>query len=239
MHQHRRRHLGSSCFGSSRSRFGQAARREFWFKPLTSWPGRSPRVGQAARRELARPLAMPPASQPALTTPPCFRDGIVRMEIGGTLGILDAAGLLECILDFILFHDPIIEPYEPYMTVGHRDLVFSCEGRRYRAMMWFPRGHFGRCGQSCGCCRAHNWEDAYTGCPECYNGWTFSTLSKAFRIATLLNAWKYCSCQCGGCDASWFEAGWVCPARWHYEYGEVVEFHRELNEWYERVDAQW
>ena len=71
MHQHRRRHLGSSCFGSSRSRFGQAARREFWFKPLTSWPGRSSRVGQAARREVARPLAMPnaPASPPALSTP--------------------------------------------------------------------------------------------------------------------------------------------------------------------------
>ena len=203
MHQHRRRHFGSSHFGSSRSR-----------------------VGQAARRELARPLAMPPASQPALTTPPCFRDGIVRMEIGGTLGILDAAGLLECILDFLLYHDPIIEPYFPYMTVGRRDLVFSYEGCRYRAMTWFPRGHFGRCGQSCGCCRAHNAEDSFIGCPECNNGWTFSTLSKAFRIATLLNAWKYCSCQCGGCDASWFEAGWVCPARWLYEYGEVVKFHR-------------
>ena len=211
-------------------------------RPLAASFGSSrSRVGQAARRELARPLAMPPASQPALTTPPCFRDGIVRMEIGGTLGILDAAGLLECILDFILYHDPIIEPYEPYMTVGHRDLVFSCEGRRYRAMMWFPRGHFGRCGQSCGCCRARTGDDlvVFGCCPECYNGWTFSTLSKAFRIATLLNAWKYCSCQCGGCDASWFEAGWVCPTRWHHEYGEVEEFHRELNEWYERVVAQW
>ena len=174
---------------------------------------------------------MPPASQPALTTPPCFRDGIVRMEIGGTLGILDAAGLLECILDFILYHDPIIEPYDIHERFpgGHRDLAFSCEGHRYRAMIWFPRRHFGRCGKSCGCCRARAYDDVVLGvCPECYDGWTFSTLSKAFRIATLINAWKYCSCRCGGCDSSWFEAGWVCQARWHYECEKVVEFHRKL-----------
>ena len=205
MHQHRRRHLGSSWFGSSRSRFGQAARREFWFKPLTSWPGRSPRVGQAARRELARPLAMPPASPPALTTP-CHepepeernRDAAVRMEIGGTLGSLDA-GLLERILDFILYHRPIIEPYDECMTVGPRDLVFSEQGCRYWARRWRPRGHFGVCGQSCGCCRAHNWEDVYTGCPECGNGWTVSTLCLVFRIATEMNAWK-----ARPRDASWF-----------------------------------
>ena len=228
MHQHRRRHLGSSCFGSSRSRFGQAARREFWFKPLTSWPGRSPRVGQAARRELARPCAMPPANGgiearwPEVLAEEKDKDAVVRMEKESKLDGLDA-GSLQCILGFLLFHDPILQPYYPSMHVGHRDLVFWYDGSRYKATTWRPRTHFGRCqDHCCGCCRARYPWDTRKGCQECYTGWALSTVSMVFREATKLNARRTSSCTCGECASSWIAVGWDCPLRCRSEFGVAI-----------------
>ena len=42
---------------------------------------------------------------------------------------------------------------------------------------WSASSHFGNCGQSCGCCRAHNRVDAYSGCDACLTGWILTTVS--------------------------------------------------------------
>ena len=41
---------------------------------------------------------------------------------------------------------------------------------------WTRRTHFGMCGQSCGCCRAHNKDDWPSGCQVCLEGWNNTTL---------------------------------------------------------------
>ena len=50
---------------------------------------------------------------------------------------------------------------------------------------WKRRGHWGGCGQSCGCCRSHTNEDAQpeANCICCYEGWVLSTVSKAIKKA--------------------------------------------------------
>ena len=53
------------------------------------------------------------------------------MPSGNTSITILGGEVLERILDFILYHRPIIEPYDEYVTVGQRDLVFSYEGSRY------------------------------------------------------------------------------------------------------------
>ena len=140
------------------------------------------------------------------------------------------AGPLQCILDFLLYHDPHLGDYFPWMDVGRRDLVFRYEGRRYKATTWRPRSHYGRCPyKSCGCCRALDVRDANKGCQECYAGWTLTTLSKFFRKVTNLQAWRTCSCRCGGCAASWIKAGWDCPVRCGNEWSDIIE----KNSWWE------
>ena len=87
-----------------------------------------------------------------------------------------------------------------------------------------PRSHYGRCPyKSCRCCRAHYAKDANKGCQECYAGWTLTTLSKFFRKVTNLQAWRTCSCRCGGCAASWIKAGWDCRVRCGNEWSDVIE----------------
>ena len=46
--------------------------------------------------------------------------------------------------------------------------------------LWKVRGHWGHCGQSCGCCRSHNPEDG-ANCSECYDGWVMTTVCKTFK----------------------------------------------------------
>ena len=134
------------------------------------------------------------------------------------------AGPLQCILDFLLFHDPIVDPYFTGMHGGRRDLVFWYDGSRYKARTWRPRNHFGRCpDQSCGCCRANYAKDAHHGCQECYTAWTLTAVSKSYRKATNLNAWRTSSCKCGGCEASWIKSGWDCPVRCGTEWRDVIE----------------
>ena len=41
--------------------------------------------------------------------------------------LLEDVGILQYILDFLLYHDPIIEPYNPRKCVGHGELVFAYE----------------------------------------------------------------------------------------------------------------
>ena len=49
---------------------------------------------------------------------------------------------------------------------------------------WHPRRHLECCGQSCGCCRSHNIEDAHEGgnCQPCFTGWVLSCVSRSARV---------------------------------------------------------
>ena len=55
---------------------------------------------------------------------------------------------------------------------------------------WDPETHFGYCGQSCGCCRSHNPEDACEGCncQPCFTAWVLSCVSRSTRAATHIRA---------------------------------------------------
>ena len=48
---------------------------------------------------------------------------------------------------------------------------------------WTPRWHFGRCGQSCGCCRAQNPEDSFGCCEQCESLFELSLVSLEMRRA--------------------------------------------------------
>ena len=50
---------------------------------------------------------------------------------------------------------------------------------------WDPETHFGQCGQSCGCCRSHNPEDACEGCncQLCFTAWVLSCVSRSAHSA--------------------------------------------------------
>jgi hypothetical protein len=78
---------------------------------------------------------------------------------------------LDCIMQFLLCHNEHLKPW-----------------RRLRRYPWRRTGHYGFCGQNCGCCSARNKEDSgamifWSGCNcnSCINGWVWSTLSKAMR----------------------------------------------------------
>ena len=60
----------------------------------------------------------------------------------------------------------------------HRD-----EGRG----MWRKRKHWqhGDCGQSCGCCRAHNIEDYVSGCEACRLMWDLMIINRQWRNLTM------------------------------------------------------
>ena len=48
---------------------------------------------------------------------------------------------------------------------------------------WTKRNHYGNCGQSCLCCRGHNYEDAHwSGCEICVEGWTLTTVSSWMKF---------------------------------------------------------
>ena len=49
---------------------------------------------------------------------------------------------------------------------------------------WRKRGHWGWCGQSCPCCRAHNPMDWPTGCDMCVQMWYLTCISKQWRDRT-------------------------------------------------------
>ena len=142
---------------------------------------------------------------------------------------LEDAGILQCILDFVMFHDPKLKPFRGRMCSGHGELVFVYEGQPYRAVKWHPGKHFGRCAKrSCGCCKAH-MRRRDIGCQECCCGFIVKSTCQLLKTATVVNAWRTTSCRCGGCEDSWMEAGWVCPVRWGNEWMDVVE----VNDWWD------
>ena len=141
---------------------------------------------------------------------------------------LEDVGILQYILDFLLYHDPIIEPYNPRKCVGHGELVFAYERETYRAVKWHPRNHFGRCpNRSCGC-KARMWR-IDESCPECYTALILKSASHLLKRATRVNAWRTTTCRCGECQDSWIKAGWICPIRWGNEWMDAVE----MNAWWE------
>ena len=84
---------------------------------------------------------------------------------------------------------------------------------------WTRQNHwvFGHCGQSCGCCRSHNLEDAGpdANCELCYHGWIVTCVSRGWKASAQACARKYSRqnalCKCGTCPDEWLERGWVCP----------------------------
>ena len=83
----------------------------------------------------------------------------------------------------------------------------------YHDPEWNIRSHFGMCGQSCGCCRSHNPEDAGPdcNCEACYTGWVLTTISSGFKRFVQRQAVILKLCRCGRCHADWIAAGWQCP----------------------------
>ena len=150
-----------------------------------------------------------------------------RIQMG--FWLLEDVGILQYILDFLLYHDPIIEPYNRRKCVGHGELVFAYERETYRAVKWHPRNHFGRCpNRSCGCCKARMWR-IDESCPECYTALILKSASHLLKRATRVNAWRTTTCRCGECQDSWIKAGWICPIRWGNEWMDAVE----MNAWWE------
>ena len=49
---------------------------------------------------------------------------------------------------------------------------------------WTPEKHWGRCGQSCACCRAYNEEDWPSGCFICNQMWDLTTFNRLWRDRT-------------------------------------------------------
>ena len=86
----------------------------------------------------------------------------------------------------------------------------------YHDPKWNVRSHFGVCGQSCGCCRSHNAEDAgpESNCEACYTGWVLTTVSSRFKRLVQRQAATLKLCRCGCCRPDWIAAGWQCsPCR--------------------------
>ena len=95
---------------------------------------------------------------------------------------------------------------------------------------WTRKGHwvFGGCGQSCGCCRSHNPEDAApdANCVVCYQGWVVTTVSRGWKEQAQACARQYSRrnvlskgwilCRCGMCADEWLARGWNCPHRIYY-----------------------
>ena len=141
---------------------------------------------------------------------------------------LEDAGILQCVLDFLLYHDPTIDPCNPREWVERNDLVFAYEGRRYLAVKWHPRNHYRRCpNQSCACCKAQMGRIG-KGCQECYTALILKSASHLLKEATRVNAWRTTTCRCGECQDSWIKAGWSCPIRWENGWMDVVE----MNAWW-------
>ena len=72
-------------------------------------------------------------------------------------------------------------------VVTHPPIQFTDDSQQppITSIKWLPAKHYGRCGQSCVCCRAMNPEDWFwSGCEMCVDGWFCHTVSKSWR-ATL------------------------------------------------------
>ena len=78
---------------------------------------------------------------------------------------------------------------------------------------WKPRGHWLEgCGQSCLCCRAHNFEDMWSGCEMCLDGWALTKVNRHQR--TLLREYVR-SVQASVSALSWANnSSW----RWRHEW---------------------
>ena len=111
--------------------------------------------------------------------------------------------VLESILAPLLYH------HGTYYVSRPRGLSFT---------PWRPHGHYGQCGQSCPCCRSHNFEDSDfdINCEECFAGWILTQVSRRVRDATKDYARLTYGCNCGGgCSQTWLQRGWVCPVTWN------------------------
>ena len=84
--------------------------------------------------------------------------------------------------------------------------------------VWIPRGHwvwYG-CGQSCGCCRAHNQEDSQSGCEPCASGWELTCVSKSVKnmvaeyVKTVRKGY-FVRCLCGRCTPRSLFVEGPCP----------------------------
>jgi len=52
---------------------------------------------------------------------------------------------------------------------------------------WSVKHHYGRCGQSCVCCRAHNADDVeWSGCDVCHLGWLMTIVTRWTKECTQL-----------------------------------------------------
>ena len=50
--------------------------------------------------------------------------------------------------------------------------------------VWTKKKHWTWCGQSCGCCRAHNIEDWPSGCEACVEMWNLTTVNRQWMNLT-------------------------------------------------------
>ena len=117
---------------------------------------------------------------------------------------LDAinAEVLESIFAHLLYHEMVL---------------WTDSQGQFNIMPWKPHGHFGHCGQSCGCCRSHNRDDAGfdMNCDPCYAGWILTQVSQRVLAATKSYARRTYGCQCDEpLCRTWSKRGWVCPVIW-------------------------
>ena len=100
---------------------------------------------------------------------------------------------------------------------------------------WTPIGHFGFCGESCGCCRAHNSEDWLTGCIACAEAWELSCVCKGWSRCLKLLASSYATprpCSAGVAAGS---SGEVSRDRVsHYCDEHMTRYYRRLPAPYEK-----
>ena len=102
---------------------------------------------------------------------------------------------------------------------------------------WKPRGHWPYgCGQSCLCCRAHNFEDMWSGCEMCLDGWTLTTVNHHQR--TLLREYVR-SVQASASASSWpnnsswrWTPDWQGSAWWRWRWAARRQLITSL--WYGR-----
>ena len=70
--------------------------------------------------------------------------------------------------------------YENNPLIYHSIFIFPFLLHHYD--WWTTTKHWGGCGQSCGCCRAHNPEDANGSCEPCATGWILTCTSKSASL---------------------------------------------------------
>ena len=63
------------------------------------------------------------------------------------------------------------------------NLIVAYNTDHPRGARWDHRQHYGRCGQSCPCCRAMNAEDAMGCCESCHDFVQILAVSKLWKSA--------------------------------------------------------